>query len=125
MPAVLAVHDDRVEALVEAPLRGALAGPRFARQDVVRGDHEPAGGRPRWQQVKVERLHREPLEVHDVGVARETAVAEHVGHVLGELQRRCRAGPRAAPGAPSRAEREPVEVLAARVAVGLGRRAVA
>ena len=65
--AVLGVDDHRVETPVQAPLRGALAGPRLARQDVVGGQHErPAGG----QQQPVEVLDREPLEVHDVGAAR-------------------------------------------------------
>ena len=40
---VLGVHDDRVEALVQPPLRGELARPRLARQDVVRGEHERTG----------------------------------------------------------------------------------
>ena len=48
--AVLGVHDDRVEALVQAPLRGALTGPRLARQDVVGGEHERPAGPPPGQQ---------------------------------------------------------------------------
>ena len=65
--AVLGVHDDRVDAFVEAPLGGELAAARLARQDVVGGEHERALAR---QQVDVERLHGEPLEVDDVGARR-------------------------------------------------------
>ena len=48
----------------------------------------PAGAAARGQQVAVEVLDGQPLEVHDVGRAGGAAVAEHVGHVLGELDRR-------------------------------------
>jgi tetraprenyl-beta-curcumene synthase len=117
--AVLGVDHDRVEAVVQAPLRRELPGARLAREHVVGGEHERAahgargavgslskvtptargetgspsiatatargaGGR---QQVGVKRLDGEPLEVHHVGVTRHTAVAQHVGHVLGELAR--------------------------------------
>ena len=84
--AVLGVHDDRVEALVQAPLRGALPGPRLARAG-CRGRSAPAAA-ARGQQLAVELLHGQPLEVHDVGRARGAAVAQHVGDVLGELERR-------------------------------------
>ena len=50
------------------------------------------------EQVDVERLHGEPLEVHDVRARARAAVAQHVGHVLGELGR---AAQRASPGAPA------------------------
>ena len=90
--AVLGVHDDRVEAVVQPPLRRALAGPRLARQHVVGGQHERrAPAAAAREQVAVELLHGQPLEVHDVGRARGAPVAQHVGHVLGELQRAPRA----------------------------------
>ena len=82
---VLGVHDDRVHALVELAL-GVDAGPatRLAREHVVGGhDARVAVGA---QQVLVERLHGEPLEVHDVGLAARRRAA-------------CRA--RAGPAAPS------------------------
>ena len=47
-PAVLGVHDDRVEAVVQAPLGVALPGAGLAREDVVRGQHQRA--RPRGRQ---------------------------------------------------------------------------
>ena len=37
---------------------------------------------PARQQARVERLHRQPLEVHDVGTARPPRVAQHPRHVL-------------------------------------------
>ena len=68
---VLGVHDDRVHALVELALGVELARLGLAREHVVGGDD------PRLavgaQQVLVERLHRQPLEVHDVGVVGATA----------------------------------------------------
>ena len=68
---VLGVHDDRVHALVELALGVELARPGLAREHVVGGDDaRPAVGA---QQVLVERLHGQPLEVHDVGVACATA----------------------------------------------------
>ena len=70
---VLGVHDDRVHALVELALGVDLARPGLAREHVVGGDD------PRLavgaQQVLVERLHRQPLEVHDVGVVCATRAA--------------------------------------------------
>ena len=94
---MLGVHHDRVEAVIQPPLRLALAGPRLAREDVVGGQHErPArarGGAPGRQQMAVQVLHGEPLEVHHVGRARCAAVAQHVGDVLGELDRAARTGP--------------------------------
>ena len=71
--AVLGVHDDRVDAAVERPLGRALAGPRLARQDVVGREDERA--REGAQQDRVERLHGQPLEVHDVRAARAAARA--------------------------------------------------
>ena len=58
LAAVLGVDDDRVEALVQTPLRGALARPGFARQDVVRGDHEHRPPAPAREQEAVEILAR-------------------------------------------------------------------
>ena len=108
---VRGVGDDRVEALVQPPLRLALPGTRFARQHVVRGQHERFAAR---QQVPVELLHGEPLEVHDVGCASRAPVAQHVGHVLGELQR---AASSLRAGAAARHERAgAVEVLDSPVA---------
>ena len=105
---MVGVHDDRVGALVEAALRPQLAGARLAREHVVgRDDHGPVAG----QQADVQRLDREPLEVHDVGVAGRAAVAQHVRHVLGQLGRLAHARSRAAGG-------EPVEALVDRVALG-------
>ena len=92
LAAVLGVDDDRVEAVVQASLGGALPGTGLAREDVVGGQHERAPGTGRGavggQQAAVELLDREPLEVHDVGGARGAAVAEHVRDVLGELEQR-------------------------------------
>ena len=63
---MLGVHDDRVDAGVEAALRGALARPRLARENVVGGEHErPA---ERAQEQRVERLDGEPLEVDDAEI---------------------------------------------------------
>ena len=98
------------DALVEAALRAELAGARLARQDVVRGEDD--GPRAR-QQVHVERLERQPLEVHDVGGARRAAVAQHVRDVRRELRgeapararRRRRRGGRSARRARSRRAR--------------------
>ena len=125
-PPVLGVHDDRVEAVVQPPLRRALARPGLARQDVVGGDHEwatggcsrpPSAAERERQQATVEVLHGEPLEVHDVGRPRGAAVAQHVGHVLGELDR-------AASASVGDARGETVEQLAARVALGRRHRTV-
>ena len=120
---VLGVHDDRVEALVQPPLGGQLPRPRLARQHVVGGEHElgprQAGlrirGPPPRKQVHIERLHRQPLEVHDVGRARGAAVAQHVRHVLEQLQRL--AGARA-PARGAAAVGEPVEELAPLIPLG-------
>ena len=107
---VLGVHDDRVHALVELALGVDLARLGLAREHVVGGDD------PRLavgaQQVLVQRLHRQPLEVHDVGLAARGA--QHVGDVHGQA--------RPAPAAPLRSEA--VEVLAHRVAPGRGHLAV-
>ena len=89
--AVLGVHDHRVHPLVERTLAGQLGRLRLARQHVVGGQHARS---PRRQQARVERLDREPLEVHDVGLPRGAAVAQHVRHVLREprMTRAPRAG---------------------------------
>ena len=52
----------------------AMAGEAtlFARQDVVGGEHARVHG---GQQPRVDRLDRQPLEVHDVGAARRAAVS--------------------------------------------------
>ena len=52
--AVLGVHDDAVHPLVQPPLGVELAGPRLARQDVVRGQHARVDV---GQQAHVDRLH--------------------------------------------------------------------
>ena len=77
--AVLGVDDDGVHALVEPALPRELARARLAREHVVGGQQARV---PVRQQAGVERLHRQPLEVHDVGAARQARVAEHAGHVL-------------------------------------------
>ena len=79
--AVLGVHDDRIEAGIEAALGRQLPAPRLARQHVVRGQDERAASR---QQVRVELLHRQPLEVHDVRRERPAPVAQHVRDVARE-----------------------------------------
>ena len=79
---VLGVHDHRVHAIDEPARCRDLPRLRLARENVVRGEHARALGR---QQVHVERLHREPLPVHHVGLTRTAAVAQHVRHVLREL----------------------------------------
>ena len=66
LAAVLGVHDDGVDCVVEAALCGELAAARLARKDVVCGEHERAISR---QQVDVDGLDGQPLEVHDVGAA--------------------------------------------------------
>jgi hypothetical protein len=114
---VLAVHDDRVEALVQLRLRATLARSRLARKDVVRGQHEWT---PAWEQQPVDVLHREPLEVHDVGRARAAAVGEHVGDVLCELQR----GPRARARGRGRARSGSIEQLLPHISIRGGRVAV-
>ena len=113
--AVLGVDDDRVEAVVQTPLRRELAPAGLAREHVVGGQHErpPAAGYglPARQQMTVDVLDRQPLEVHDVRRAGGAAVGEHVGNVLGELHSTLRAGAR-------REARGAVEQLAALVALG-------
>jgi len=92
---VMGVDDHRVGALVEPPLGGALARPGLAGQHVVGGDHQRP---PPGKQASVEGLHRQPLEVHDVGAGRRAAVAQHVRDVLRQLRRT----PHARPGGPRR-----------------------
>ncbi len=90
-----------------------LAGPGLTGKEIVGGDDE----RPVGQEAAVEPRQVEPLEVGEVVVARHTAQREHVGDVLGELQR-------PAPARGGRAAGEPVEDLAAAIAVGVGNVAV-
>ena len=89
--AVLGVDDDRVEALIQAPLARELAPAGFARKDVVRGQHQRA---PARQQARIELLNREPLKMHDVRGASGALVAKHVGDVLGQLLQAPRRGAR-------------------------------
>lgn len=67
----------------------------------------------RGQQMAIDMLDRQPLEVHDAGLARGTAVAQHVRHVLEELARH----PRPPCG---RAERRAIEELVTHIALGPG-----
>ncbi len=111
---VLGMHDHGVEVLVQPPLSGQLPRPRLARQHVVGGEHELGarscrGGLSPRQQVNIEWLHGQPLEVHHVGRARGAPVAQHVRHVLKQLQRL--AGART-PARYAAAVGEPVEELA-------------
>ena len=108
--AVARVDDDAVHPLHQPARRRDLAGPRLARDHVVRGQHERA---PAREQVDVERLDGQPLEVDDVGAPRGAPVAEHLGHVLGELDRHAAGRIRAA------AAGEPVEAVVDAVALGL------
>ncbi len=112
--AVLGVHDDGIEVLVQASLRRALAGTRLARKDVVRGQYQRT---PVRQQAPIQVLDGEPLEVHHVGSARGAAVAQHVGDVLGELDHATGAGVGHVRG-------EAIEQLAPRVALRHGDGAV-
>jgi hypothetical protein len=74
---VLRVGDDRVDAVVEAALGGALEAARLARQHVVGGqDRRPAPG----QQQLVELLQRQPLEVQELP-PRTAGQAHHVPRV--------------------------------------------
>ena len=118
---MLGVDDDRVEAVIQTPLGGALARAGLAWHDVVSGEHKRATGTGRGatgrQQMHVEVLDRQPLEVHHVGVAGGATVAQHVGHVLGELRRR----PQTRSGTPDRGA---VEQLAPHIPVGGRHRAV-
>ncbi len=104
LPAVLGVHDDGVDALVQPALRGELPAARLARQDVMGRQHERLGAR---QQVDVERLDRQPLKVHDVRGRGGAPVAQHVRDVLGELRGE-------APSRPGLATAAAVEALDAR-----------
>ena len=87
--AMLGVHDDRVEALVQASLGGELTWARLAWHDVVGSEYERAGHRAgtAWcrEQMSIEVLNREPLEMHDIRGPRSVAVAQHVRDVLREL----------------------------------------
>jgi hypothetical protein len=87
--AMLGVHDDRIEALVQASLGGELARARLAWHDVVGSEYERAGHRARsaWcrEQMSIEVLNREPLEMHDIRRPRSVAVAQHVRDMLREL----------------------------------------
>ena len=118
---VRGVDDDGVEALVEATLCSALSGSRFAREDVVRGQHEGSSGArrpaPARQQAPIEMLDGEPLEVHDIGAPRGSSIAEHVGHVLAELRQPSQ--PRGA-----RAGGQAIEELVPGVSLGGRRRSV-
>ena len=105
--AVVGMDDDRVHPPVQPSLRGRLAGARLTREQIVAGQHERARGQKR----AVEPLHVEPLEVRDVGVAAQAAVAEHVRNVLEQLARL----PHPRAGSPAGM---PVEVLAHLVARG-------
>ena len=82
-PSVLRVDDDPVDSLVQPPLGARLPGPWLAWQEVMRGEHQRARTR---QQVAVQPLHRQPLEMDHVGGHR-AAVADHVGEMLGCLDR--------------------------------------
>jgi hypothetical protein len=81
--------DDRVHRSIEPALGANLSRAGLARRQVVGGQDKRA---PR-EQVEVKPLHRQPLEVDDVGIAGEPLVAEHVRDVLGQL--RCGAQARA------------------------------
>ncbi len=89
---------------------------RLAPDHVVHRQHARAGGR---QQAAVDSLERQPLEVAHVRAGAAAAIAEHVRHVLRELD-----GAAAARRACRVAGGQPVEGLAHRVALGLGGRAV-
>ena len=88
---------ERTTTASDAPeqprLRGDLARPRLAREDVVGGEDERAAG----EQPLVDLPDGEPLEVHDVGGGGGAAVREHVGDVRREA-RQAAQGP---PGAPA------------------------
>jgi hypothetical protein len=104
------VHDHRVHLGREPKVDG------LAPDHVVHGEHPWARG---GQQVGVDPLDRKPLEVAHVRRGRPATVAQHVGHVLGQLH-----------GAPpprcavAEAGREPVEGLAHAVSERRRRRAV-
>ena len=113
--AVLGVGDHCVHAPDEAPCGGELAGPRLARQNVVRREHARAARR---EQPHVERLDGEPLVVDEVRLRSLTPVAQHVRHVLRELERDPPATLEPAPRGP------PVEVLGDAIAVSAWHRPV-
>ena len=87
---------------------------RLARQDVVCGEHERP---PAREQPAIELLDGEPLEVHDLRGAGGAPVAQHVGHVLGELHQAARRARQTGRGAA-------IEELAPLVAIGVGSRGV-
>jgi tetraprenyl-beta-curcumene synthase len=127
--AVLGMHHERVEAVIQPPLCRELTPTRLAREHVVGGEHERGtsatvggaafnartvrGAPPpttTGQQVSIELLNGKPLEVRHIGGTCEAAVAQHVGHVLGELVRH--------PHAPARgAARGAVEQLASHIPI--------
>ena len=77
-------------------------GARLARQDVVRGQHERAPARQQRGRRGAGRVSH--WKCTTSAAARGAAVAQHVGHVLGELgQRAARAAPRRAPRSGRRA----------------------
>ena len=79
---------------------GRRAGPAAARAAARRARSGPAGACR--QQEAVQRLHRQPLEVHDVGGPRRPPVPQHVRHVLREPRRPARRRAGRTPRAPSR-----------------------
>jgi len=108
--AVLGVYDDGVDAVIEAPLGSDLSASRLARKDVMGGQDERSAGR---QQAHVQRLDREPLEVHDVCRGGGPPILAHVGHVLHELSGE-------PPARSGRAAAAAVEALDALICVGRG-----
>ena len=73
----------RVDALVEAPLRVALAAARLARQHVVGGQHERARRGSRCTSSGWTVSH---WKCTTSASARRAAVAQHVGDVAGQLR---------------------------------------
>jgi hypothetical protein len=118
VPAMLRQDHDGVDAVIQARLRGDLAGPRLARQDVVGGEHE----RPVGQQAPVEVLDGEPLQMHHVRRACGAAVGEHVGHVPGEPGQPPQRAARPAHRAAVEALVEGIPVDGRHLAVGKGAR---
>jgi hypothetical protein len=82
-PAVLAVNDDGIHPPIQLALGTQLAGPGLSWQHVVRSQYERPSGR---QQMQVQWLERQPLEVDHLCGFGSSAVAEHVGYVLAQLQ---------------------------------------